>query len=228
LSPSREARRSPAVKPEAQGFILAGGESSRMGTDKALVALAGRPLIEHSLAISRQAGLSAAIAGARSRLEAFAPVVEDRAPGRGPLAGVCSALASTVSPWAVILSIDLPLVPASLIAYMLDHAQIADPAAVVPSVSGFPQTFPAVVARAALPILEQELAEGRSGCFTAIQSACVRLGRPMAVLPVEMLAQSGHATDERRLPPALWFLNVNSPDDLERAGRVFSARHRVI
>ena len=191
-----------------------------MASDKALVSLAGKPLIEHSLAILRQAGLSAAIAGARSRLVNFAPVIEDRAHGRGPLAGVCAALASTSASWAVILSVDLPLVPPSLVAYMLHHARIAEPVAVAASVSGYPQTFPAIVARAALPVLEQELEAGRSGCFAAFQSACDRLGRPMAVLPVEMLAQSGHASDARGLPPALWFLNVNSQADLTRAQRV--------
>jgi molybdenum cofactor guanylyltransferase len=213
---------------DVAGFVLAGGQSSRMGADKALVTLAGKPLIEHSLAILRGAGLSASIAGARSSLEGFAPVVEDREPGRGPLAGVCAALASTAAEWAVILSIDLPLVPAPLIGYILHHARIANPAAVVPSVSGFPQTFPAIVASAALPMLQQELDAGRSGCFAAIQSACDHLDRAIAVLPVEMLAQSGHVTDERGLPPALWFLNVNTPADLERAGRALTARHRVI
>jgi molybdenum cofactor guanylyltransferase len=224
LSPSREVLRRPVPTADARGFILAGGESGRMGTDKALVVLAGEPLIEHSLRILHQAGLSAAIAGARSRLEDFAPVVQDRMPGRGPLAGVCAALASTAAPWAAILSIDLPLVPHSLIVYMLFHAQIANPMAVVPSVGGFPQTFPAVVARAALPNLELELEAGRSGCFAAIQSAGAALGRPVAVLAVEGLAQSGHVTDPRGLPPALWFLNVNRPADLQRAERVLSRR----
>jgi len=211
----------------AAGFILAGGESTRMGVDKALVPLAGKPLIEHSQAILRAAGLSASIAGARSPLQAFAPVIEDQAPGLGPLAGVCAALASTAAQWVAILSIDLPLIPASLIAYMLHRAQIAHPAAVVPSVSGFPQTFPAMIAREALPALKQELEGGRTGCFAAMQSACDRFGRPIASLPVEMLAQSGHVIDDKGLPPALWFLNVNTPADLARAERVLAERHRA-
>ena len=205
---------------DAAAFVLAGGESSRMGSDKALITLAGKPLIEHSLAILRETGFSPTIAGARSRLESFASVIEDRAHGHGPLAGVCAALASTDAKWAVILSIDLPFVPSSLIAYMLHRAEIDDSVAVAPSVSGFPQTFPVVVARAALPMIEQELEAGRSGCFASIRSVCDRLRRPMAVLPVEMLAQSGHVADKRGLPPALWFLNVNSPADLARAERV--------
>ncbi len=217
-----EGLRAPECGSQAAGFVLAGGESSRMGADKALVKLVGKTLVQHALAILREAGLSAAIAGARSALGEFAPVVEDRTPGRGPLAGVCAALSSTSAPWAAILSIDLPLVPPSLIRYMLDRARVAEAAAVIPSVSGFSQTFPAIVARAALPVLVQELEAGRSGCLAAFQSAGGRLGRRVLTLPIEMLAQPGHVTDERGLPPAFWFSNVNTPTDLERAGRILA------
>ena len=79
----------------AAGFVLAGGRSSRMGTDKALMLLGGRPLIAHALDILRGAGLSASLAGARAGLERFAQVVADEEPDRGPLGGICSALAMT-------------------------------------------------------------------------------------------------------------------------------------
>lgn len=84
----------PARPPEA-GFVLAGGQSSRMGRDKALELFGGRSLIEIALETLRQAGVDAAIAGARSELSGFAPVVEDREPDQGPLAGICAALSAT-------------------------------------------------------------------------------------------------------------------------------------
>jgi len=209
---------------DAAGFVLAGGASSRMGTDKSLALLAGKPLIEHSLAILHKAGLVPAIAGARSSLESIAPVVPDPAPDLGPLGGVCAALASTSARWAVFLSVDLPLIPASLIAHLLRHARITGAAVTLASASGFPQTFPAVIDRASLPGLSAELGAGRTGCFSAFQSASAGLKSPPAILPVEFLAQAGQAAHPAGLPAALWFLNVNTPADLERAGRLAASQ----
>ncbi|MGB6686783.1 MAG: molybdenum cofactor guanylyltransferase [Terracidiphilus sp.] len=209
---------------DAAGFVLAGGASSRMGTDKALVSLSGRPLIEHSLAILHEAGLNASIAGARSSLTDIAPVVTDPTPDLGPLAGVCAALASTCAQWAVLLSVDLPLIPASLISYLLRHARITGAAVTLAAANGFPQTFPAVIDRAMLPGLSAELEAGRSGCFSAFRSAAASLAQNMAVLPVELLAQAGHAVHPAGLPAALWFVNVNTPADLERAERLAGAQ----
>ena len=127
-----------AARPDAAGFVLAGGQSSRMGQDKALLLFAGRPLVAHALSILTQAGLSASIAGARpsarAALEAFAPVVEDPEPGLGPLAGICAALASTSAHYAVFLPVDLPLLPPALIAFLLHHARITGQAITVPAV----------------------------------------------------------------------------------------------
>jgi molybdopterin-guanine dinucleotide biosynthesis protein A len=194
-----------------------------MGSDKALALLDGQPLIAHSLAIFRQAGLSASIAGGQSALGAFAPLVEDRHAGLGPLGGICSALAASSARRAVFLSIDLPLMPASLINLLLHHAAITGAAVTVPSVNGFAQTFPATLNRAVLPFLERELASGNSGCFRAFQAAAVSLGESVAIVPVEHLVQSGQIAHPQVLPPAWWFLNTNTPDDLRRAGILLRA-----
>ena len=223
MRPAGGPPRAAEIVSDAAGFVLAGGASSRMGTDKALVPLAGMPLIQRSLAILREAGLKASIAGARFPIANIAPVVEDTAPDLGPLAGVCAALASTSEQWAVFLSVDLPLIPSSLISYLLRHACITGAAVTLASVSGFAQTFPAVVDRAVLPGLSADLDAGRSGCFSALRTAAASLARPMAVLPVELLAQAGHAVHPAGLPAALWFINVNTPADLERAARLAAA-----
>jgi len=210
-----------AARPEAVGFVLAGGQSSRMGQDKALLLFAGRPLVAHALSILTQAGLPASIAGARpsarTALEAFAPVVEDPEPGLGPLAGICAALASTSAHYAVFLPVDLPLLPPALIAFLLHHARITGQAVTVPAVSAFTQTFPVVLERALLPALKAALGAGNGRCLSAFQAAAASLGQTINSVAVELLAQSGQVTHPLGLPPVRWFLNLNSPGDVEQA-----------
>lgn len=205
----------------AAGFVLAGGQSSRMGRDKALLPFAGQPLIARSLSILREADLSAAIAGASphsfSSLTAYAPVVEDRQCGLGPLSGICAAFASVSARYAVFLPVDLPLLPPSLISYLLHHARITGQAVTVASVNGFTQTFPAVLDRVILPALENEMQAGCRGCFSAFEAAAAGLGQSVTSIGTEILAQSGQVVDPLSLPPVRWFLNVNTPQDLEHA-----------
>ena len=205
------------IRPEAAGFVLAGGRSSRMGQEKALILLNGQPLVVHALEVLREAKLAASIAGGSSSLRAFAPVVEDSEPVQGPLGGICAALESTSARWAIFLPIDLPLLPASLVIYLLDHAQITRAAITVPSVNGFAESFPAVVDRAALPRLRVELEAGRRGCFSAFQAAAESLGQAVTVLSVELEVQSGRVAHPESMPAVRWFLNVNTPADLRRA-----------
>jgi molybdopterin-guanine dinucleotide biosynthesis protein A len=194
-----------------------------MGHDKALVRLAGKPLISYALEALRQAGTAASIAGGSSALAELAPQVEDSKSGMGPLGGICSALAATSARLAVFLPVDLPLLPSSLIAALLNHARITGSAVTVASVCGFAQTFPSVLDRAVLPVLETELGAGRGGCYAAFQTAAASLGERMAVLPAEMLVQVGQIETSAAAPAARWFLNVNTPQGLERA-RTYLAR----
>ncbi len=205
----------------AAGFVLAGGQSSRMGREKALIGFGGRPLIVHALEILRGAGLPASIAGARAELGAFAPVIHDANPGAGPLAGICSALSAAQAQHAVFLSafisVDLPFVPPSLVAFLVHHAQVTRKAITIATVTGFAQTFPAVIASQALPALASELRAGRNGCFAAFEAAAASLGQAVSRVPIEWIAQSGHALHPNGLAPAQWFLNLNTPSQMERA-----------
>jgi molybdenum cofactor guanylyltransferase len=210
---------------DAAGFVLAGGQSSRMGSDKALIELKGEPLVVHALHILRGAGLPATIAGARSDLSAYAPLVDDA--GLGPLGGICLAMASTSTDYLVFLPVDMPLLPSLLISVLVEHARSTHSAVTVPSVNGFAQTFPCVLQRAALPALESEFKVGNDGCFSAFRAAAACLQLPFTVLAVENLVQAGQFEVPHNLPAAFWFINVNTPADLDRTQSLVSA-HQVI
>jgi molybdopterin-guanine dinucleotide biosynthesis protein A len=213
--------------PDAAGFVLAGGQSSRMGRDKALVEFGGQPLVAHAIGILRAAGLPVSLAGARSPLDSYAPVVSDDEPGLGPLAGICAALHSASKRLSVFLPVDTPLLPPGLIAYLLHHARVTGMAVTLPMVNAFPQTFPVVLSREALPVLKRELADRRAGCYAAFRAAAAGLGQSVALVPVEMLIQSGQVSHPTALPAARWFLNINAPADLDRARMVESVSGRV-
>jgi molybdopterin-guanine dinucleotide biosynthesis protein A len=184
-----------------------------MGRDKASVELAGRPLVAWALDVLRDAGLTARIAGAKTDLSAFAPVAPDAWHNVGPLGGVCSALRQTELDWAVFVTVDQPLMAPALVAGLLDEARKSAAAVTVASVDGMAQTFPAVVRRSALEVLEGRLEDGRLGCIDAFRAAGLR------VVVAEDLAPS-----ESRGLVDRWFSNVNTPEDLERVESLLSGR----
>ena len=212
---------------DAVGFVLAGGRSTRMGEDKSLVRFAGQPLVAHALGALRGAGLATSLVGAASTFDTFAPIIPDQEPWLGPLGGICAALASTSAAWAVFLPVDMPLLPVSLLDFLIRSAIIAGGTVTVPSVNGFAQTFPVVLSRRVLPTLEADLKAGRRGCFSAFQAAAADLARPMAVLPVEMAVQSGHVAHPEGLASSRWFLNINAAEELRRAHEYSHPSYRV-
>ena len=215
------------VVQDAEGFVLAGGRSSRMGSDKALVQLDGKPLVAYALDLLREAGIRASIAGARSPLDTFSLVLEDVQPDRGPLEGICAALAYSSARWVVLLPVDLPLLPASLVGFLLNHSRTTGVPVTLASVNGFAQTFPAILDRAVHSTLRAELEAGRRGCYAGFQAAANSLGQAVAVLAVEAFVQCGQVRHPDALPAARWFLNVNRPADLKCAKGLLRARHRV-
>lgn len=190
---------------DVAGFVLAGGRSSRMGQDKALLRLGLRPLIEWGLDILREAGVEAWIAGARNPdLAVFAPVIADEWEDLGPLGGVCSALRQTHREWGIFLTVDQPLVARWLVLRLIQRAREGNAAVTVASLGAEAQTFPAVVRRDALTVLERELKAGRLGCLSAFCTA-----------GLQTIAVEDGASPEDYPLLRRWFWNVNTPADLE-------------
>jgi molybdenum cofactor guanylyltransferase len=104
-------------------FILAGGKSTRMGTDKAFVTLAGRTLLARALELGRSVSSDVRIVGDSAKFAAFAPVVEDIFPGCGPLGGIHAALRSSASEWNVMLAVDVPFASLALLQYLIKRAR---------------------------------------------------------------------------------------------------------
>jgi molybdopterin-guanine dinucleotide biosynthesis protein A len=211
-----------APRVEAAGFVLAGGQSRRMGRDKALVEFAGKPLVARAVELLRACGLTVEIAGARSALGRFAPVVHDERPDRGPLEGICRALRQIKVEWGVFLPVDLPLAPRALIEFLLKRARVTERLVTLARVNGVAQTFPVVIRRGAGVLLEAELESGSAGCMAAFEAAARKSGEEVDRPALELLVQAGLIVDERGLAPARWFVNVNTEEELARAERLIA------
>jgi len=92
-----------------EGFILAGGASSRMGEDKSLLRLDGRTFVESAADALRSVSTSVGVVSSRHEAETHGlPLVRDLHAGLGALGGLHAALASCRAEWAAILACDLP------------------------------------------------------------------------------------------------------------------------
>jgi len=107
------------------GFILTGGRSSRMGSDKALFPWHGITVVEHLARLVTSAAGSSTLVGHPERYSHLGlPSLSDLRPECGPLSGLEAALAVTSADWNLILSCDVPELTAELIESLFDRAII--------------------------------------------------------------------------------------------------------
>lgn len=143
------------------GAILAGGRSTRMGTDKALLTIEGQPVIQRvGVALHNVVERCILIADNASPY-AFLdlPSYPDIYKNAGPLAGIHSALTHSRSDSVFILSCDLPLVTSEMIFYIIQN-QTARMATVVAN-GNCTQPLCGVYRRRLLPILADHLQRGQ-------------------------------------------------------------------
>jgi molybdopterin-guanine dinucleotide biosynthesis protein A len=218
------------VKPDqeqsgAEGFVLAGGRSTRMGQDKALLQLAGRPLLDLALDKLRALPLAAAprIAAARSDLSSHAGVIADLHPGCGPLSGIEAALAASTQPLNVFLPVDTPLLPAHFLLWMLERAETTGALMTVPRINGWPQPLCAVYHRDLLGHITASLRAGNYKVMPVISAAARAQSQPHShsidIFDVELVASAGPGLFSfSSLPLYRWFHNCNIPGDMAGMG----------
>ncbi len=92
------------------GIVLAGGKSSRFGTDKALAQFEGMPLIAHAVELVRSVGLEVSVITSPGRDYSFlkCPVYFDREPFLGPLSGLDRAFELYSGARLLALTCDMP------------------------------------------------------------------------------------------------------------------------
>ena len=190
---------------EIEGFILAGGASSRMGRDKARLELGGETFTARvARALGAVCGHVSVVGARPAGAEAGLPVVPDIFARRGALGGLHAALAAGRAPWAAVVSCDLPFVSGELWT-RLAALRAEEFAAVVPlQRDGRVQPLCALYARApCLGQVEEMLRAGELRPRALLQRVPARLVAP------EELADLTDAD--------LLLMNVNTPADYRKA-----------
>jgi molybdopterin-guanine dinucleotide biosynthesis protein A len=203
------------------GIILAGGQSRRMGVDKAFVLFDGQTLIERTMdVLSQVCDEIIVVANDPSPYRRFdARVVPDTIPGFGPLAGLHAGLEAMRTDLGVAVAVDMPFLNPALLRAMID------------AVEGWDAVIPALAAEVSAADVKRHRAKDldihplhavyRRTCLPMIQAAIDRDDRRLnAFLPdarVRYLYADEirvHDSDLRSL------VNVNTPDDLEQVSRL--------
>lgn len=197
------------------GIVLAGGAGRRMGTNKALLQLGGRTLLENAVDVLLTVSDDVVVAGGPVDRRVWpalrVPVVPDRFQGRGPLAGLDAGLRAVKNDSAIAVACDMPFLNPELLRFLA--GQIAGHDAVVPVCGGRRHPLHGVYSRTCLPVIE-ELLQGGGGMNDLLSRVKTR------VVPQEEVLQLD--------PEGLSCLNVNYPEDLDRARVLWERRRREV
>lgn len=184
------------------GVILAGGASSRMGSNKAFLLHRGGRIIEGIYRTLSELFEEVIVVTNTPQLYQFLPCpkVPDLYPGKGVLAGIHAALSQSTEPAIFTVACDMPLLNGELIRHLAKLSQGVD--VVMPkSDSGF-EPLHAIYGKACLPALEELLKSGEQRVISLLPQVRVR---EVSALEVALFDREFAS-----------FVNINTPDDYYR------------
>lgn len=186
--------------------VQAGGESKRMGRDKALVPFLGEPLVAR--VIGRVSRLADELLVTTNRPQDYGflglPLILDLVPSRGALGGLYTALSAASQPIVAVVACDMPFVSSELLAFERDLLLSSQHDVVIPLSQGGTEPFHAVYKRSnCLPAVE-----------ASIQADRWRVDSWFDKVDVRFLS-----SDELKSldPHRLAFRNVNTLEELKEA-----------
>ena len=187
---------------QVAGVILAGGKSSRFGSNKALALHQGDALVE---GISRRlAALFPETLLITNTPEEYGflgwPMAKDLYPGCGPLAGIHAALRTVSQPRIFVCGCDMPLVNPELIRFLCELE--GDHDIVLPWLDEGPEPLYAVYSKKALPIIAEQLSKNQYKIGMVFEKLRIRKVTPEEILQI--------------VPDLTTFQNINHQHDLAR------------
>ncbi len=188
----------------AKCSILAGGKSSRMGTDKAFMKLGDLTVMEFMIdKMSDVFDEIQIIADDTQKFRYFnVDLHEDIFQNFGPLGGIHSALLNSEEENNFIISVDLPLIPVELPEYL--YTQLGKEPVVVPTDNGKLQPLCGYYSKKYLPFLE--------GCLIRAS----KKDSPSVLRFLEYVGYSKVEVSEMSFYQPEIFMNMNTPEDYDK------------
>jgi molybdopterin-guanine dinucleotide biosynthesis protein A len=180
-------------------FVLAGGRSSRMGRDKALLSLGDQNLLQRALRVASEASGKTYIVGSKQLYGKFGEVIEDIYSGCGPLGGIHAALTSTDTDLNLIISVDMPGMKADFLRWFLAKSAAKSDLIVVPEAAGGLQPLCAIYRKAVASAAQQALQQGEC-----------KVGRLFSQIPTCIIGETEILA--AGFSPEL-FQNINTPEE---------------
>jgi molybdenum cofactor guanylyltransferase len=212
------------VSADVGGYVLAGGRSSRMGTDKALLELAGEPLALRAVKKLRRVCADVHILSSRPELERFAPLVRDLHVGCGPMGGLEAALEHSQHEWSLFLPVDMPFLPAAFLAAWVKGVVEGQWGAVrvaLFTVDRVPQPLLSMLHRDVAPFVVEAMRSGEYKVFPVLAAAGAALGgflnlqaSPDGIDVSKIELGEGELTAAQIGARRLWFANLNTPEEV--------------
>ncbi|MNM81816.1 putative molybdenum cofactor guanylyltransferase [compost metagenome] len=204
---------------ELSAIILAGGRSSRMGRNKAMLPLAGVPVIERLMEQLKQVVDHIVIAGGNNDTydHLGVAIVQDVYPDKGPLSGLHAGLTACSTPWSLVVACDMPFVDQKVFQQLAEIAVTAESSenkieAIVANVGGRIHPLLGAYRQSVLPSLSRELMDGNLKMTTWVES-----------LRVEYVDERALCATSTGLTPEMLQFNMNKPDDYLYAKRLWDS-----
>ncbi|WP_322906445.1 molybdenum cofactor guanylyltransferase [Paenibacillus campi] len=210
-------------------ILLAGGQSRRMGRDKALLDIGGKPVIQRVADTLLQCTPHVCLAASDQHSYDFLhlPVAADDYPGLGPLAGLYAGMKHIDATWYILAACDMPFASASLIRLMMktatmfgdsnvEEGQIPLAQAAFPSYEGRIHPLYALYHRTVLPSLQTALEQRQLKVMDWLEQ------HNQVEIPLEQLLKEEQDEHERSYDLTPWCLyNMNDPEAYEMARRLY-------
>jgi molybdenum cofactor guanylyltransferase len=224
------------------GYVLAGGKSSRMGRDKALLELQGKPLALHAVVKLRRVCEEVSILSNNPELDAYAPLVPDLHEACGPLGGIEAGLAHSRYDWSLFMPVDMPFLPSAFLDHwirkmVLAREQRRGTRIAMFRVEDAPQPALCLLHRDVAPYISEAIRAGRYKTILVLEEAARDLAKSRRGLFTETFFclrwgatsnfSTGHRAGEgeawwtvtvaQQAIKEFWFANLNTPDDFRKA-----------